>query len=192
MSKEIKSKVHDEKTTEKESLKKNDNLHAVILTETDKKYAGLPNTTLYDLFHYADNDPELSNKTTFKTTFYVTRIEPGDTKEWSKAYDKKTKKASSAKGAAKGSGFIYQVQFLVKDVSTQFNNNHYRILLYTHDGLGANFFNGLAADNLHTNAGAKKKIDEYNDMLTKFNSWVEAIVERKNGFYFIKDTKIIF
>lgn len=107
LAKEVKSKVADEKNTEKESLKKGVNLNAVILTETDKKHAGLANTTLYDLFHYADNDPELSNKTTFRTTFYVTRIEPGDTREWTKAYDKKAKKASSAKGAAKGSSFIY-------------------------------------------------------------------------------------
>ena len=81
---------------------------------------------------------------------------------------------------------------MVKDVSTQFNNNHYRVLLYTHDGLGANFFNGVQADNLHSNAGAKKKMDDYSEMLTKFNSWVEAVVERRNGFYFIKDTKIVF
>ena len=81
---------------------------------------------------------------------------------------------------------------MVKDVSTQFNNNHYRILLYTHDGLGANFFNNAAADNLYKNNDARKKIEEYNELLTKFNSWVEAVVERKNGFYFIKDTRIVF
>lgn len=107
LSKEIKTKVHDEKNTEKDALKQGVNLNAVILTEIDKKHAALPHTTLYDLFHYADNDPELSNKNTFKTTFYVTRIEPGDTKEWVKAYDKKTKKTTSAKGAAKGSNYIY-------------------------------------------------------------------------------------
>lgn len=46
LSKEIKSKVHDEKQTEKEALKKPVNLNAVILTEIDKKHANLPNTTL--------------------------------------------------------------------------------------------------------------------------------------------------
>ena len=107
LAKEVKQKVHDEKATDKESLKKPVNLNAVILTEIDKKHAGLTNTTLYDLFHYAYNDPELSNKNTFKTTFYVTKSEPADTKEWVKAYDKKTKKATSAKGAAKGSNLIY-------------------------------------------------------------------------------------
>ena len=195
VAKEVKSKVHDEKQTEKDSLKKGVNLNAVVLTEVDKKHANLPTTSLYDLFHFSDNDPELSSKNTFKTTFYVTRIEPGDSKEFVKVYDKKTKKATSCKGssAGKSSGnLIYQVQFLVKDVSTQFNTNHYRVLLYTHEGLGANFFNGLAADNLYKNADAAKKIEGYSDMLTKFNSWVEAVVERRNGFYFIKDTKIVF
>lgn len=97
----------------------------------------------------------------------------------------------SAAGKAAGN-LIYQVQFLVKDVSTQLNSNTYRILLYTHDGLGANFFNGIAADNLHKNNDARKKIEEYAEQLTKFNTWVDAVVERRNGFYFIKDTRIVF
>jgi hypothetical protein len=83
------------------------------------------------------------------------------------------------------------VQFLVKDVSTQFNNNHYRVLLYSHDGLGADFF-GVKADNLYKNNDAKKKLEAAGEMLTKFNSWVDAVVERRNGFYFIKDTKMSF
>jgi len=84
------------------------------------------------------------------------------------------------------------VQLLVKDISTQFNSNYYRVLVYTHDGLGKEFFGGAAPANLHKDAAAKKKIDEYAEQLTKFNSWVDAVVERKNGFYFIKDTKLIF
>ena len=80
---------------------------------------------------------------------------------------------------------------LVKDVSTQFNNNTYRVLLYTHDGLGANFF-GVPAENLYKNKEAEKKLEEYAELMLKFNSWIDAVVERKNGFYFIKDTKFIF
>jgi len=63
-------------------------------------------------------------------------------------------------------------------------------LLYTHDGLGANFFN-VPADNLHKNEAARKKLSESAGLLTKFNSWVDAVVERRNGFYFIKDTKLV-
>jgi len=114
------------------------------------------------LFHQADNDPELAKETTFRTTFTVVKVESSDVKEWSKAYDKKTKKATSLKGSSAskaGGNLIYQVQFLVKDASTQLNNNTYRVLLFTHDGLGANFF-GQAADNFYKNDGARKKLEE--------------------------------
>lgn len=66
-----------------------------------------------------------------------------------KGNDSKTKKTTSLNGsAAKGSYNIFKVQFLVKDTLTQLNNNTYRILLYTHDCLGANFFNEAKAKNL--------------------------------------------
>lgn len=64
--------------------------------------------------------------------------------------------------------------------------------MYTHDGLGETFFNGLKPANLHKSNDARKKIEDYASLLTKFNSWVDCVVERKNGFYFIKDTKIVF
>jgi len=83
------------------------------------------------------------------------------------------------------------VQFLVKDVSTQFNNNVYRVLLYTHEGLGANFFPQKAA-NLWSDSKASGKVKESVELLTKFNSWVDCVVERRNGYYFIKDTKMVF
>jgi hypothetical protein len=80
---------------------------------------------------------------------------------------------------------------LVKDASTQVNNNTYKILLYSHEGLGEGFF-GMSADNMHKNAAAAKKLDAYAGQLTRFNCWVDAVVERRNGFYFIKDTKMVF
>jgi Telomeric single stranded DNA binding POT1/CDC13 len=187
LAKEVRAKVADEKV-DKASLT---GVNATFLTEVDKKHAGLPVHSLQDLFHNVETDKDLQSKDTFRTQFYVTKIESADVKEWTKSFDKKTKKASSFKGTKGGANAIYQVQLLVKDVSTQFNNNTYRVLLYTHDGLGANFFN-TPADNLYTNAGAAKKLQEYSGLLTKFNSWVDAVVERKNGFYFIKDTKITF
>ena len=193
IAKELRGKVSDDRATEKAALKQEVPLSATVLTEVDKKHAGLPLHSLQDLFHNVDSDKELAGKDTFRTQFYVTKVEPADVKEWVKAYDRKTKKATSLKGsAAKGGDNIFQVQFLVKDASTQLNNNTYRILLYTHDGLGANFFNGVKADNLYKNNDARKKLEEYSELLTKFNSYVDAVVERKNGFYFIKDTKIIF
>ena len=85
---------------------------------------------------------------------------------------------------------IYQVQFLAKDVSTQFNNNVYRILLYTHEGLGGNFF-AQKPTNLYSDSKASGKVKESFDALTKFNTWVDAVVEKRNGYYFIKDTKMV-
>ena len=122
----------------------------------------------------------------------MTKVEPADVKEWVKSYDKKSGKAVSTKGGKAAGNLIYQVQFLVKDVSTQFTNNHYKILLYPHEGLGENFFNGLKPADLTKSNDARKKLEEYSEILTRFNSWVDAIVERRNGFYFIKDTRIVF
>jgi len=179
------SKVTDDRSAEKAALKSGVSMIPVVLTEVDRKHAGLQTTSLHDLFH----SPDLSNNT-FRTCFYVTRVEPGNAADAVKVWDKKTKKATSAKGA-KGGDFIYQVQFLAKDVSTQFNNNVYRILLYTHEGLGANFF-PTKATNLWSNSAAAAKVGDSFRTLTRFNSWVDAVVERRNGYYFIKDTKLVF
>ena len=181
----VAGKVTNEKTNEKATLKSKVSMTPVVLTEVDKKHNNLPITSLNDLFHSPDN-----STSTFRTCFYVTKVEPSSLNESVKVYDKKTKKVSSAKGA-KGGDHIYQIQFLVKDVSTQFNNNVYRVLLYTHEGLGANFF-AQKAVNLHTDSKAAGKVKDSLELLTRFNSWVDAVVERRNGYYFIKDTKLVF
>ena len=129
LAKEVKTKVTDDKSVEKAALKQDVSLSAVVLTEVDKKHAGLPLNSLQDLFHNVETDKEISGRDTFRTQFYVSKIEPADVKEWVKSYDKKTKKVVSLKGAAKAGENIFQVQFLVKDASTQLNNNTYRILL---------------------------------------------------------------
>jgi len=181
----VSSKVADDKTSEKAALKSKVSMTPIVLTEVDKKHAGLATTQLHDLFHTPD-----TNTSTFRTCFYVTKVEPGNVNEMVKSYNKGTKKTSTAKGA-KGGDLIYQVQFLVKDVSTQFNNNVYRVLLYTHEGLGSNFFS-TKATNLHGDSKAAGKLKDSVDLLTRFNSWVDCIVERRNGYYFIKDTKMVF
>jgi len=136
---------------------------------------------LYDLFHGNQSG------STFRTCFYVTKVEPSDVAESVVCYDKKTKKVTSAKNG-KGD-LVHRMQFLAKDVSTQFNNNVYRFLLYTHEGLGQNFLG--RASNLHKDAAALKKVREQVATLTRFNSWVDAVVERRNGYYFIKDTRMV-
>ena len=147
------SKITNDISGEKAALKKSDTSQvAVVLTEVDKKHQGMKSTSLYELFHVPDN-----TKSTFRTCFYVTKVEPSNVCESTQVYDKKTKKTSSTKGKG-SSDLIHKMQFLVKDVSTQFNNSVYRMLLYTHEGLGSNFL-GKAA-NLHSDKGALKKLEE--------------------------------
>jgi hypothetical protein len=122
-----------------------------------------------------------SSNNTFRTTFYVARVEPSNLSEACQAYDKKTKKFGG-----KGGDLAHRMQFLAKDVSTQMNNNVYRILLYTHEGLGSNFFGKASRD-----AGATKKLTAQVANMTRFNSWVDAVVERRNGYFFIKDTRMV-
>jgi len=180
----VAGKVSDDKAEEKAQIKNaKDSLTPVVLTEVDKKHQSLPISRLHDLFH------ESSSETTFRTCFYVTKVEPGKTVEAVKAYNKSTKTTSAAKGGSKD--LIYQVQLLVKDVSTQSNNNVYRVLLYTHEGLGANFFPQKPVD-LSSNKQALEKVKNSFDLLTRYNSWVDCVVERRHGYYFIKDTKMIF
>lgn len=145
------SKVQDDKGPEKLALKSATSMLPVVLTEVDKKHQGLANTSLHDLFH------STSGATTFRTCFYVVKVEPTDLSEGVQAYDKKAKKTTSAK-SGKGGDLVHRMQFLVKDVSTQFNNNVYRVLLYTHEGLGSNFFG--RASNLHKDKAALKKLEE--------------------------------
>jgi len=181
----LSAKVSNDNTGEKAALKAGGtSMLPVVLSEVDKKHQGLESTPLHELFH----SPDMS-KSTFRTCFYVTKVEPSNAAESTVSYDRKTKKTSSSKGKG-GADLIYKMQFLVKDVSTQFNNNVYRVLLYTHEGLGSNFLGKPA--NLHTDKGALKKLEDSSATLTKFNSWVDAVVERRNGYYFIKDTKMIF
>jgi len=101
LGKELKSKITDDKAS-KDAIKQKVQYNAVTLSEIDKKWANLPHTPLQDLFHQADSDPELAKETTFRTTFSVAKVEPGNVTEWTKAYDKKSKKATSnsSKGAA--------------------------------------------------------------------------------------------
>lgn len=184
LAKDIRNKVSDDKKADQTALKSSVSMHPVMLSEVDKKHANLPVTPLKDLF---SDDADIAKNTTFRTHFCVSKVEPHSVQEYCKSFDKKSNKASSTKGG-KGANFIYQVQFLVKGGSS--SNSHYRVLLYTHDGLGKDFF-GVPAQDIHKSAASAKKLEEHTNHLTKFNSWVDAVVERRNGYYFIKDTKMV-
>jgi len=131
------SKITDDRAAEKAALKSGSSNLRVCLTEVDKKHAGLKTTTLQELFHGSNSG------NTFRTCFYVSKVEPSN--------------LADACVTTKGK-LCHKMQFLAKDVSTQFNNNVYRILLYTQDGLGANFFGKPA--NLSKDAAALKRMKE--------------------------------
>ena len=175
-------KVSDDWASEKAALgSAGTSSTAITMSAVDKRWANLPRTSLEELFSSKSADGS-----SFRTSFCVTRVEPGDSKEATKAWDKKAKKASSAKGA-KGD-LIWQVALNVKDAASLSNSSQYRILNYSHEGLGSDFF-GKAA-NMHTDAAARGKFEKACANLTKFNVWVDAVVELRGGWYYIKDTKL--
>ena len=95
------SKVSNESSTEKDALKSAVSMAPVVLTEVDKKWAHLPNTSLHDLFHSSDNSTN-----TFRTCFYVTRVEPGKAADACKSYNRSSKKTSNN---CNSGDLIYQV-----------------------------------------------------------------------------------
>lgn len=95
------SKVANENSTEKAALKSKVSMAPCVLTEVDKKHAGLATTPLHDLFHSPD-----TSTSTFRTCFYVTKVEPSNLADCVKSYDKSKKKTASSKGA-KGGDLIY-------------------------------------------------------------------------------------
>jgi len=175
------SKVTDDLAADKAELAKAVPSVAITISDVDRKWANLRSTSLEELF-----GGKVSGET-FRTSFCVTRVEPSDVREAVKVYDKKTKKVSSAKGV-KGGELVWNVQFLVKDASTLSNANQYKILNYSHEGLGANFLG--KATNLWSDAAAAKRVEKSFANLQKFNVWVDAIVERRNGWYYIKDSRL--
>lgn len=102
------AKVTNDNSNEKAAVKaKGTAMTPVVVTEVDKKHQGLAPTSLNDLFHGN------AAGSTFRTCFYVTKVEPSNLSNACQFYDKKTKKTGGKSG-----DLIYKMQFLVKDVST--------------------------------------------------------------------------
>lgn len=175
------AKVQDDAAADKAELAKAVPSVAITMSDVDRKHANLPMTSLSELF-----SGKLAGDT-FRTSFCVTRVEPGDIRDAVKVYDRKAKKVTSAKGAKAGE-LVWNVQLSVKDASSLSNANQYRILNYSHEGLGANFFG--KATNLWSDAAAAKRVEKACANLQKFNVWVDAVVEKRNGWYYIKDSKL--
>ena len=125
----------------------------------------MPFTSLRDLFH---RDNTLSGSPS-RVQLSVLAVQPGD---------------ASKMVVKKGGASHWQVQLLCKDASTANSSSQYRILNYSNNGLGADFFGPAGSFN-------KAKVEGQVSNLTRFNSWVDAVVERVNGFYVIRDTKLV-
>ena len=185
-------------------------MNAVDLTEitTDKAPEELANVEaekffrLQDLFLNFESLPEqFRSKNSFRARFCIYRIDPEDAREVVVAACPKCHETSSCKdlpasGAAKCSTckvptkLIYQMQMLVKDTASQLNKNFYRVLLYSfEEGYGDQFF-GMEPTNLYQDEEALENIKRYLAMMTRFNVWVNAILERKNQFFVVRDTRI--
>ena len=67
---------------------------------------------------------------------------------------------------------------LVKDSTSQMNKNFYRILLYTYENKGSDFFGGIPPTNLYKDPAALENIEKHVKVMTKFNVWIDAILER--------------
>ena len=95
LAKNVSTKVNDDWKSDQAELAKAVPMHAVVLSEVDKKWAATPSTSLNDLFHHEPAG------TTFRTIFSVVKVE-GSTVELVKSYNKTSKKSVSAKGAKGG------------------------------------------------------------------------------------------
>ncbi len=187
LAREIKAKVSEDKKAQ---------LTLQTISEVSKDYHNMPPTPMIELFHSNESDPSIFGKSLFRVRFYVTKIEPSDVKEWVKGYDKKTKKFQSLKTVQATGTPSYHIQLNCKDISTQSNSKVYKIFLFsespnTKEDPAQMFMKGIAPDNLHKNADTRKKLEEIGANLKKFNTWVDAVVERRNGFYFIRSTQLL-
>jgi hypothetical protein len=148
---DVSKKASDDWKADAAELARDVPSHAIVLSEVDKKHAGLAHTSFSDLFH---NEKSLSGDT-FRTTFSVVKVE-GDAHDAVKIWDKKAKKSSSAKG--KTGDYVWSVSLLCKDASTAGNANKYRIHVNSQDGHGANFFG--KASNLWSDNAAFKRVEK--------------------------------
>lgn len=85
----------------------------------------------------------------------------------------------------------YKIQFLVKDSSVALNDNLYKVYLYSHKGLGKEFFQKLEPSTVE-GSNHYAKLKKYQATLMKFNVYVDAILEKVGGSFFIRDTEMKF
>lgn len=97
LAKAVSGKCGDTWAADQKELAKDVPQHAIVLSEVDKKHASMAQTSLQDLFH---GESSLSGNS-HRVILNVVKVE-GDLKESCKVFDKKSKKATSAKGSKGG------------------------------------------------------------------------------------------
>jgi len=178
-------------------------MNPVDYTEfTNSDHYKLPLFKLDDLFLRYDEIPaEERERNLFRVRFYALRVDPGDAREIVQVMDPKTLKTSSCKDLGdsekpkvKHGKFIYKVQLMVKDQVSSLNQNFYRVLLYSHsDEYGKDFFKEPAQPcNLYAKSNAEKLAAIENQLknICRFNVWCDAVLERQNNFFLIRDTRV--
>ena len=86
------------------------------------------------------------------------------------------------------------MQLITKDQCSQTNKNFYRVLLYSHGPeYGQDFFKEpMTPCNLYAKEN-EKKLEAFEKQLrnlVRFNVWCHTILERKNSYFVIRNTKI--
>jgi len=138
----------------------------------------------------------------YRVKVYVIEMGPEDIRQWVKGYCDECKKffdltirdEVSICNVCKGIGrMVYQVQLFVKDKELRDDPEIYRILLWTHDGKGEDFF-GEKPVNCYRSEYLYKKLEAIYKKLTQYNVYLDCIVERMgrgtNTFIQINDTII--
>jgi hypothetical protein len=74
---------------------------------------------------------------------------------------------------------IYKVQFLIKDKSLFSRAGGVKLFLFTSDGVGDKFFNGLPPQNMYRDPVYRAHIERYVRQMVRFNVYFDAIVEKK-------------
>lgn len=123
----------------------------------------------------------------------VQALDP-DTMETFSCQDLEGEDEATCKSSGKKAKFMYRLQLLVKDQASQLNKNFYRILLYSYDAQYCpDFFKEpVEPCNLYSakNADKLESLKQQLNNLQRFNVWCDAVVERQNNFFVLRDTKV--
>lgn len=203
---EINSRLKDDNTIWRMMSSPLDNLildHPVTVSKTSERYNSIESRTLYELFHdvespfycvnpsnYFEGDKMIQSRY-FRLRFNVLRIDPPSIEEFVMLYCEACNQKFSLQKQGEGkeamkcpqceseftTSYIYQLQFLINDDSTQEQDDLHRLFLYSVQQKWVNFFSCLRPTNLYLNYKQAETLQKYVNLITKYNIYIEAIVE---------------